>query len=63
MGLGQHRGARRRSGAPPPPGLTAEGAARELLAAVDLYSQGPNFLAPFDLAKLKVAEGRAWPRS
>ncbi|CAK0865122.1 unnamed protein product, partial [Prorocentrum cordatum] len=48
---------------PPPPGLTAEGAARELLASKDLYCQGPKNLAPFDLTKLKVAKGRARPRS
>ncbi|CAK0875914.1 unnamed protein product [Prorocentrum cordatum] len=44
-------------------GLTAEGAARELLASKDLYSQEPKHLAPFDLTKLKVAKGRARPRS
>ncbi|CAK0875312.1 unnamed protein product, partial [Prorocentrum cordatum] len=48
---------------PPPPGLAAEGAARELLASKDLYSQEPKHLAPFDLTKLKVAKGRARPRS
>ncbi|CAK0894775.1 unnamed protein product [Prorocentrum cordatum] len=48
---------------PPPPGLTAEGAARELLASKDLYCQEPKNLAPFDLTKLKVAKGRARPRS
>ena len=37
---------------PPPPGLSAEGAARELLATKDLYSQEPKHLAPFDLTKL-----------
>ncbi|CAK0797517.1 unnamed protein product [Prorocentrum cordatum] len=49
--------------APPPPGLTAEGAARESLASKGLYCQGPQNLAPFDLTKLKVAKGRARPRS
>ncbi|CAK0791995.1 unnamed protein product, partial [Prorocentrum cordatum] len=49
--------------APPPPGLTAEGAARELLASKGLYCQEPKNLAPFDLTKLKVAKGRARPRS
>ncbi|CAK0855124.1 unnamed protein product, partial [Prorocentrum cordatum] len=39
---------------PPPPGLAAEGAARELLATKDRYSQEPKHLAPFDLTKLKV---------
>ncbi|CAK0855523.1 unnamed protein product [Prorocentrum cordatum] len=48
---------------PPPPGLTAEGAARELLASKGLYCQEPKNLAPFDLTKLKVAKGRARPRS
>ncbi|CAK0811092.1 unnamed protein product [Prorocentrum cordatum] len=48
---------------PPPPGLAAEGAARELLASKDLYCQEPKNLAPFHLTKLKVAKGRARPRS
>jgi hypothetical protein len=48
---------------PPPPGLAAERAARELLASKDLYCQEPKNLAPFDLTKLKVAKGRARPRS
>ncbi|CAK0833363.1 unnamed protein product, partial [Prorocentrum cordatum] len=43
--------------------VAAVGAARELLASKDLYCQEPKKLAPFDLTKLKVAKGRARPRS
>ncbi len=46
-----------------PPEFTEEGAVRELLASKDLYCQEPKNLATYDINKLKVAKGRAVPRS